>query len=51
MIGRGALFLHCNIDHCMLMAIKLAQYLSHGPENKKEWDTIRQDCFNYRVRE
>jgi protoporphyrinogen oxidase len=51
MIGRTALFLHCNIDHCMLMALKLAQYLSNGYENKKEWDAIRQDFFNYRVRE
>jgi protoporphyrinogen oxidase len=51
MIGRTALFLHCNIDHCMLMAIKLARFLSNGYQNKEEWDRIRQDFFNYRVRE
>jgi protoporphyrinogen oxidase len=51
MIGRTALFLHCNIDHCMLMALKLARYLSNGYDNKQEWDAIRQDFFNYRVRE
>jgi hypothetical protein len=51
MIGRTALFLHCNIDHCMLMALKLAHYLSNGYESKKEWDAIRQGFFNYRVRE
>jgi protoporphyrinogen oxidase len=51
MIGRGALFLHCNIDHCMLMAIKLSEYLANGHDNKAEWETIRQDFFNYRVRE
>jgi protoporphyrinogen oxidase len=51
LIGRTALFLHCNIDHCMLMAIKLARHLSNGHESKKEWDAIRQDFFSYRVRE
>jgi protoporphyrinogen oxidase len=28
MIGRPALFLHCNVDHCMAMALKLARFLS-----------------------
>jgi len=50
-IGRGALFLHCNIDHCMLMAIKLAQHLEHNHGNKDRWEAIRQDFFDYRVRE
>jgi hypothetical protein len=51
MIGRGALFLHCNIDHCMLMAIKLARHLAGGCASKDEWEAIRQDFFSYRVRE
>ncbi len=51
MIGRGALFLHCNIDHCMLMAIKLNEYLSQGHADKTEWEGIRKEFFNYRVRE
>ncbi len=50
-IGRGALFLHCNIDHCMLMAMKLSQHLEHKHGNKDSWETIRQDFFDYRVRE
>ena len=50
-IGRGALFLHCNIDHCMLMAIKLAQHLEHNRGNKDQWETTRRDFFDYRVRE
>jgi protoporphyrinogen oxidase len=50
-IGRGALFLHCNIDHCMLMAIKLSHYLANRYDNKDEWETIRQEFFSYRVRE
>jgi protoporphyrinogen oxidase len=51
LIGRNALFLHCNIDHCMLMAVKLARHLSGGRRAKDEWDRTRQEFFNYRVRE
>jgi protoporphyrinogen oxidase len=50
MIGRGALFLHCNIDHCILMALKLARHLSQGGA-KGEWDRTAQSFFDYRVRE
>jgi protoporphyrinogen oxidase len=51
MIGRSALFLHCNIDHCMLMAIKLAAHLANGSISKDEWRPIQQSFFEYRVRE
>lgn len=51
MIGRTALFLHCNIDHCMLMGIKLAQHLADSPASKARWRPIQQTFFNYRVRE
>jgi protoporphyrinogen oxidase len=50
-IGRAALFLHCNIDQCMLMALKVAQHLSKGCARKGEWLATRQEFFNYRVRE
>jgi protoporphyrinogen oxidase len=50
MIGRGALFLHCNIDHCILMALKLARHLTEG-NAKDEWDRMAQSFLNYRVRE
>lgn len=50
MIGRGALFLHCNIDHCILMALKLARHLSEG-NAKGEWNRMAQTFFDYRVRE
>lgn len=50
-IGRGALFLHCNIDHCMLMAIKLAGHLANGIHTKDGWDAIVREFFSYRVRE
>jgi protoporphyrinogen oxidase len=51
MIGRSALFLHCNIDHCMLMAIRLAQHLSEAHPTKEAWAATEKDFFNYRVRE
>jgi protoporphyrinogen oxidase len=51
MIGRTALFLHCNIDHCMLMGIKLAQHLADTSASKARWRPIQQAFFNYRVRE
>jgi protoporphyrinogen oxidase len=51
LIGRTALFLHCNIDHCILMALKLAAHLANGRHTKDGWDAIRREFFNYRVRE
>lgn len=51
MIGRTALFLHCNIDHCMDMALKLSKYIIDGNENKDKWNNIRQEFFSFRVRE
>jgi protoporphyrinogen oxidase len=51
LIGRAALFLHCNIDHCMSMALQLARYLAAGHEGKKAWEAVQQSFFDYRVRE
>jgi UDP-galactopyranose mutase len=51
LIGRAALFLHCNMDHCMLMAIKLARHLSGRHPAKDEWDRTRREFSTYRVRE
>jgi protoporphyrinogen oxidase len=51
LIGRTALFLHCNIDHCMAMALRLAKHLAGGPGDKRQWESIRQEFFDYRVRE
>lgn len=51
MIGRSALFLHCNIDHCMVMGLKLAKHLSNGALNKEEWNNVREGFFNFKVRE
>ncbi len=36
-IGRNGLFLHCNIDHCILQALDLAQFIITGDQNKRNW--------------
>ena len=51
MIGRTALFLHCNIDHCMDMGLKLARFIVENKGNKSGWDNIVKDFFDFRVRE
>lgn len=37
-VGRPALFLHCNVDHCMAMAMKLARFLSAGDGIREDWE-------------
>jgi len=51
MIGRQALFLHCNIDHCMLMADKLTNFLSLDKPDKKEWEDIVAGFYHFQVRD
>ena len=36
-VGRSALFLHCNIDHCISMGMTLAQTLGNQPNPKNAW--------------
>jgi hypothetical protein len=50
MIGRSALFLHCNIDHCMLMALELAKHLAR-PRDKLVWAGQLARFTAYRIRE
>jgi UDP-galactopyranose mutase len=51
MIGRSALFLHCNIDHCMLMALELARHLAGCPRDKLAWSRQLARFTAYRIRE
>jgi protoporphyrinogen oxidase len=51
MIGRSALFMHCNIDHCMLMAIELADHLSGSEPRKALWQQKAKNFLRYRIRE
>ena len=45
-IGRPALFLHCNVDHCMAMALKLARFLSAGEGTREDWERSLSDVFS-----
>lgn len=51
MIGRPALFLHCNIDHCMTMAHSLADHLSSGATSKEPWRKIVPTFFSFQVKD
>lgn len=45
-VGRPALFLHCNVDHCMAMALKLARFLSAGDVIREDWERSLNDVFS-----
>ena len=45
-LGRSALFLHCNVDHCMMMALKLARFLSAGGVSREDWERSLGDVFS-----
>ena len=45
-VGRSALFLHCNVDHCMSMALKLARHLSDEKKTHEDWERSLGDVFN-----
>jgi protoporphyrinogen oxidase len=51
MVGRTALFMHCNIDHCLWMALELAKHLLHSPGDKQAWNQQLAHFTAYRVRE
>jgi protoporphyrinogen oxidase len=45
-VGRPALFLHCNVDHCMAMALKLARFLSAEEGIREDWESSLNDVFS-----
>jgi protoporphyrinogen oxidase len=45
-VGRPALFLHCNVDHCMAMALKLARFLSAENGIREDWEKSLNDVFS-----
>jgi len=51
LVGRTALFLHCNIDHCMTMALEVSRHLMNGRPDTVGWKRTQQRFFAYRVRE
>ena len=50
-LGRSALFLHCNVDHCMSMALKLARHLSDEKKTHEDWERSMSDVFNLSLHE
>jgi protoporphyrinogen oxidase len=49
-IGRPALFLHCNIDHGIAMALRLARFLEERAD-KAAWLTVQDAFLRYRIRD
>jgi UDP-galactopyranose mutase len=38
-IGRKGLFLHCNIDHCIIQGLELANFILNGKQkDKNAWN-------------
>ncbi len=50
-LGRSALFLHCNVDHCMSLALKLARHLSDEKKTHEDWERSLSDVFNISLHE
>ncbi len=50
-VGRSALFLHCNIDHCMAMGMRLAKLIASGQCGKKAWAAQVKKFSGFKIRE
>ena len=50
MVGREALYLHCNIDHCMIMARELAIHLEKS-QQKEEWNEKQKTFSLFQVKD
>lgn len=51
LIGRPALFLHCNIDHCMRMALELADFLLEDGQDRQRWRRTSEAYFDFQVKD
>ncbi|MEM7816848.1 MAG: FAD-dependent oxidoreductase [Candidatus Aenigmatarchaeota archaeon] len=51
MIGRRALFLHCNIDHSIVMGKKLAEFIKEGSNDKEKWEKIKNNFYSFKIRD
>jgi len=51
MVGRSALFLHCNIDHCMAMGMRLARLFAAGQCSKETWARQTKKFSEFKIRE
>ncbi len=51
-IGRAGLFLHCNIDHCVMQAKTLTRYINASETyDKQRWQRIAQNFLNVSARD
>jgi protoporphyrinogen oxidase len=51
-IGRGGLYLHCNIDHCIEQGLTLAKYLLAGePYDKSVWGSKTKEFLTQSARD
>ena len=51
LIGRAALFLHCNIDHAMTMGLRLASHLTDPSQTRDAWEETVKSFFSFKVRD
>ena len=49
-IGRKGLFLHCNIDHCILQGIDIAEFIQKNKLQKKIWNKKASAYLNFYAR-
>ena len=49
-IGRGGLFLHCNIDHSLLQGMKLAEHILKN-NSKADWDRQVKEFLTFSARD
>lgn len=47
LIGRPALFLHCNVDHCMAMALRLSRFLATQDAPRADWERCQREFYNF----
>jgi len=51
-IGRKGLFLHCNIDHCIIQGLTLADFIAKGSwGNKQLWNKKAAEFFSFSARD
>ncbi len=49
--GRSALFLHCNIDHCIVMGTRLARHIADGGGAEAWLRTVQDEFFGFEVKD
>jgi protoporphyrinogen oxidase len=50
-IGRGGLFLHINIDHCVTQGLELADHISSGAGGRQKWESTAERYSGFSARD